>query len=178
MYPTTVPEIDAHLRRASTTVNDHKSNLVFVRQLVGGSCGTIAALHALMNGIAAQDIPASSALHELVHSSVEEDSRDGDQSVMDRSNHVVENSQIRRAHEVAAAACGRATTASVVGQRQGRHFLTLVKSHDGILWELDGRRKRPVCRGKNKDAIAEVQAILETAVDVYFGFALLALVPV
>ena len=174
MYPTTVPEVDAHLRRPSATFEDSQPNIFFIRQLVGGSCGTIAALHALVNGIANRDIPTSSALHGLLDSAAEEN--DNEQSVTGRSCLVIENSQIRRAHKIAAAGA-RTTTASFTGQRQGASFLTFVKSPEGLLWELDGRRENPVCRGK-KDAITEVQDILKTAVNVHFGFVLLALVPV
>ena len=178
MYPTTVPEIESHLHRtaASSACGCDSSNVFFVRQLIGGSCGTIAALHAMINGITEKEIPATSPLHEIIESLDKHLRDDFDNTVLHRSRGVVENVVLQRAHEIASGTTG-AQVVRCAGQRQGRHFLTFFKSPEGILWELDGRRKFPVCRGSHKDVMVEVQGILQKAPDIHFGFALLALVP-
>ena len=71
-----------------------------------------------------------------------------------------------------------------VGQRQGRHFLTLVH-RQGTLWELDGRRDAPTRLGTTHertfwmDAMVRVQEILESTRDpsIHARCCLMALVP-
>lgn len=166
LYPT-LPELEAHLRRKSDS-NSCSFDGFFVRQLVGGSCLTIAALHALMNGI--PEIPKGSVLSELIQTECDVSDKE---SLRRRSLDVVEHPSIRRGHAMAA----RNLATSQAGQRQGRHFIVFVKK-DGALWELDGRREWPMCRG-SIDAVSAVQGILAASSDrrVHFDVSLLALVP-
>jgi hypothetical protein len=144
LYPTTILEIETHLRRTPAPLRcdtsdgafDQSDDVFFARQFIGGSCGTIAALHALINGIPDSDIPTNSPLREL-GASVEDNSPTNHEPKAQsrRSRLIVENVQIQRAHEIAAAAAQRPKNAKVLrGQRQGRHYLTFVKGPDGALW--------------------------------------------
>lgn len=174
LYPT-IPDIEAYLRRPTNASDDAPMdgsiprNLFFVRQLVGGSCGAIAALHAFLNAVA---IPSGSPLQDFVE-------RDGysmeEAAILRRSRQVVDNPSMREAHRRAAGPSSSSN--SQKGQRQGRHFLTFIQ-RNGRLWELDGRREAPVCRGR-QDFGSHMQGILMSTVDprVHFGSSVLALVP-
>lgn len=44
------------------------------------------------------------------------------------------------------------------GDKLGQHFVAFVKGDDGRLWELEGSRKGPICRGtlgEDEDVLSE-----------------------
>jgi ubiquitin carboxyl-terminal hydrolase L3 len=211
LYPTTL-HLEHYLRRNDDTMTDNnmnavssstttttttdgaitmpkipKKNVVFLRQLVGGTCGTIAVVHALANclmnhhneNITGGVFPEDSILAELWRDAMaanddeENDENEHEIQIMRRSRHFVESKQVQAARQAALAAMRRpegssTNRASAAGIRQGRHFITFVHLH-GMLVELDGRRPRPVGRRLTTgptflvDAAAEITTMLTTA---------------
>lgn len=186
LYPTTDKEIDLYLKRNDTASLNVSRDVHFRRQLVGGTCGTIAVFHAIANSTQCRDgISPESLLNELLKETVEDNN---DDAVMNRSRRFAESARVQKAHDAAVATgfCDGISTRPAAGQRQGRHFITFVNSHD-ILLELDGRRSKPVvCRTTTsaatflKDAAAEVKAIVATTQDssIHIRCSLVALVPI
>lgn len=180
LYPTTIPEINAYLRRTDSAPLQCPSNVVFLRQLVGGTCATIAVVHAVTNATSCHeaisaDSPLANALKEASHRN----------DLMCRSRHFVECAAVRNAHQAAVMATINVHgTTCRAGQRQGRHFLAFV-NRNGNLLELDGRRDAPVSRSTTSadtflsDAAAEVRGIVASTNDssVHVRCSLVALVP-
>jgi len=177
LHPT-IPDVEKYLRRPTPaiTIRTDPPSLFFARQLVGGSCGTIAVLHALMNVFDKDTIPNDSPLQGLVEN---DDYSTENAAILQRSQRVVGNASIQDAHRVAAGQGRKESTKSLAGQRQGRHFVTFVKNDEELLWELDGRRDHPVCRGSNATFLSEIKSILTSTDDpkVHFGSSVVALVP-
>jgi Ubiquitin carboxyl-terminal hydrolase, family 1 len=181
LYPTT-PELEQYgLRRRNEDAQHHHAtekaptNVVFLRQVVGGTCGTIAAVHALANCLlqynndivnnnngVADLFPTDSILSYLLKDAatsrvaahddaIDENDDSNTSTIMRRSRAFIESKQVRAAHQAAIAAVQRkdpsSATPAAAGIRQGRHFITYIHWH-GMLVELDGRRPMPVvCQG-------------------------------
>eukprot|EP00977_Amphora_coffeiformis_P004533 scaffold978_cov164-Amphora_coffeaeformis.AAC.4 len=175
LYPT-LPALETYRQRPAIHSDKRNSTkLFFLRQLMGGSCGTIAALHALVNGIQQQEDKLPEPLVEIWESEYSVDPGD----ILQRSKRLLlDTTRIRQAHLLAAAAGGDGTSGQV-GQRQGRHFITFVR-RSNTLWELDGRREEgPLCRG-NVDLWTEVRNLLLRAENhprIHYETSVLALVP-
>jgi len=69
----------------------------------------------------------------------------------DRARLIEESEALEQAHQ--AAASGGETAAPQAGEDVDLHYVCFVKSErdGGNLWELDGRRKGPLCRGQLGD---------------------------
>ena len=130
----------------------------FVRQLRGGTCGTVAALHALVHSpdqaahvlrreleeegeeaAVAEEVEAEAA----AVAPVDADSR----RVLRCSRRLLRSPRIRAAHDLAAGATS--AVRATAGERQGRHFVTWVPHYSTELNRaelvlLDGRRVRPI----------------------------------
>ena len=155
------------------------SAVCFLRQRRGGTCGTIAALHALVNGAKAlprdrESVLGPSLCAELL---LHEHDKDADDDAMEeqasrdlcelRSQRLLASSTIRAAHN----RCAVATSAAAgrAGVRQGRHFVAFVRASDRLVL-CDGRREAPVDCGPTsaisfpRDA-ANLVADLAAAVD-------------
>ena len=116
----------------------------FARQTVGGTCGTVALLNALLNA-------PGVALPEL--------GIEGDRPT---AAAVLAAPAVRAAHDRAAGAAGSAEA----GRRQGRHFVALVKVAKDYLW-LDGKRSGPVGAGprSKKGAKRELRKLVDAVLD-------------
>lgn len=137
-YPTT-ESAEAHLRGLGSPAAP--SPAVLLRQLAGGTCGTVAALHALANNVAPLGVPPEAPLRrELLL-----DGADG----AERSRRVLASAAVREAHMRCAASS--AVAAGRPGERQGRHFLTLLHT-GGVLTMLDGRREAAIGCGATSPA--------------------------
>ena len=190
LYPTTVA-VQAHLDALEARAPRTMSAAIFFRQLYGGTCGTLATLHAVVNG--ARALPAADALlgvtlrtELLLDEAAAEGVAAAERLIERRSHAVLASAAIRLAHERAAIASSAATARA--GERQGRHFLTFV-AVDGRLILLDGRRHAPIdCGGTSEEgflahAVAEVRGLFAAAANDHDGtgsdhhaFSLMALV--
>lgn len=197
LYPTSTAA-QAHLdslAAAATTPSRERdaSSLLFLRQLRGGTCGTVATLHALVNGaraVASSQRPKGSQVHLDQHLDQSSSSRllgqrlcedllllhaEGEASCVEdagelcarRSRALLASRTIRAAHDESAVRSR--TNQARTGERQGRHFVTLVPLH-GRLMLLDGRRDAPIDCGITTsaqtflaDAAGRVRALIAAA---------------
>lgn len=185
LYPT-VTEAEEYLRRKVPS-SPSPSDVFFARQTVGGTCGTIAVMHALVNSIddLGEAVAPDSVLLSDFMDDKQHDSLDKDDVVERRSQRLLDSEVIRKAHQAAYETAAGSNKTPAAGQRQGRHFITFVHM-DGSLVELDGRRTAPACRGATcastflHDAAAEVRSIVAAVEDPLhqLQFSLFALVPI
>lgn len=151
----------------------------FLRQRVGGVCGTIAILHALVNG--ARSLPHRDGDALLGRTLSEELLLDEDEDTATpplkadaaavcerRTQALLTSAALRAAHERAATAADGHAAARARGVRQGRHFVTLTFTGTRLLL-LDGRRALPVDCGTTtpstflEDAAALVARLMAAA---------------
>jgi len=139
---------------SSTTTK--MDDLCFFHQIIGGTCGTIAVIHALVNGVKKDNvlfktfIPVdnnkSSLLRKLMMMATNNDDEEGEGTSKQSSSHqLIEMPELHEAHDRCAIAT--ATKPGIRGQKQGRHFVCFIE-HEGSLVMLDGRRQGPVQYGK------------------------------
>ena len=137
-YPTVAAAegfLDAYAKAAGADDCFH------LRQLNGGSCGTIAVLHALLNCPGELEAMSNDLRRNLFG--------DGEEEEVVPSLQLVESPLIRDAHLQCVSASSAATAEA--GVRQGRHYLTFVRRRvNGTesLLVLDGRRDAPINCGE------------------------------
>ena len=112
------------------------SSVFFMKQSVGNACGTVAILHSLLNNSDQIDIGeyARNFKEECAGKSAEE-----------RAKALETNSLIAEKH--ADAASSGQTAAPSADEKVNLHFVAFV-SVNGVLYELDGRKERPVHWGE------------------------------
>ena len=123
--------------------------VLWFRQTIGNTCGTMAALHAVSNGAARRHVVPGSSLDALLNDAVA-------LGPEPRAKLLYDSQALEDAH--AAAATLGDTKAPLASDPIGNHFIALVKADDGNLWELNGGMRGPVCRGplgKDEDALSE-----------------------
>lgn len=139
------------------------NDVVWFKQTIRNACGLIGLLHAITNGGARDHIVTGSDLDKLFKQAVPLTDPD------ERAD-LLYNSQALEAAHATAAAKGD-TSAPDAEATVDLHFVAFVKDNNtGDLWELDGRRKGPINRGKlgpEEDVLSEkgqrlgVQAFLK-----------------
>ncbi|KDE84402.1 ubiquitin hydrolase UCHL1 [Aspergillus oryzae 100-8] len=129
--------------------------VMWFKQTIRNACGLIGLLHAVSNGEARKQVLPGSDLDGLL--------RDAEPlSPIDRANLLYESKALESAHADAAKLGD--TTAPQAEDSVDLHFVAFVKGVDGRLWELDGRRKGPLERGKldeDEDALSEMRSSWE-----------------
>ncbi|KAL8807295.1 MAG: hypothetical protein Q9182_000800 [Xanthomendoza sp. 2 TL-2023] len=127
--------------------------VIWFRQTIRNACGMIGLLHAACNGGAREMIAPSSDLANLVADAIPLDPPA-------RARLLESSPSIARAH--ASAAAKGDTVAPSAEDKIDLHFVAFVKSAENNLWELDGRRRGPLNRGKLG---AEDDVLSEKALD-------------
>ncbi|MCJ1469612.1 ubiquitinyl hydrolase 1 [Pseudocyphellaria aurata] len=113
--------------------------VLWFRQTIGNACGMMGLLHSACNGGARDLIATNTPLAELIASAIP-------LPPTPRSKLIETSTAIAEAH--AAAAAQGDTAAPLASANVEHHFVAFIKSAQGNLWELDGRRKGPLNRGK------------------------------
>ena len=113
--------------------------VLWFRQTIRNACGVMGLLHATANGPARNFVEDGSPLDTLLKRAV-------DLGPEDRAKLLETDTALAQAH-LAAAERGD-TTAPEASDDTDLHYVCFVKTDDGTLWELDGRRKGPVSRGQ------------------------------
>ncbi|KAJ5674252.1 Ubiquitin carboxyl-terminal hydrolase isozyme L3 [Penicillium macrosclerotiorum] len=130
--------------------------VTWFKQTIRNACGLIGLLHAVSNGEARKHVIPGSDLATLLQEA------EG-LAPMARADLLYASKALESAHADAAKLGD--TAAPDAENSVDLHFVAFVKGTDGVLWELDGRRKGPLARGKLKpeeDALSE--AALELGV--------------
>lgn len=135
----------------------------FMRQYVGNACGTVAAMHALMNN-RAQLTVGSGPLHELMGPSDSGDANadDGCDSEQQPAGaerlgaRLSSSAGLMQASETSARL--GSTPAPERGVDADYHYICFVQAHDGCLYELDGTKPTPINHGPIKQGLLQESA--------------------
>ncbi|KAI1134351.1 ubiquitin carboxyl-terminal hydrolase [Hypoxylon sp. FL0543] len=116
--------------------------VLWFKQTIRNACGLMGLLHAVANGPARNFVEPNTPLDNLIKASVP-------LPPAERSALLERTPELAAAHHEAAS---RGATAAPDAQDDvDLHYVCFVKTEDGTLWELDGRRKGPIARGKLDD---------------------------
>jgi len=135
--------------------------VVWFKQTIRNACGLIGLLHVISNGAAVAHIIPGSDLANLLHEAIP-------LPPAERAELLYHSQVLEAAH--AKAATKGDTAAPDAHASVDLHFVAFVKDARGDLWELDGRRKGPLNRGRlgaDEDVLSErgqelgVQAFLK-----------------
>merc|ERR1712008_516790 len=101
LYPTTT-EAEEHLRRGvevqlGEALPESKAKVFFLRQLAGGTCGTIAVLHAIANNLT--ELGSGAVRPEMPLTALLKDIADGEDTTLVRSQQLLESTALRAAQE-------------------------------------------------------------------------------
>ncbi|KAK7208602.1 ubiquitin carboxyl-terminal hydrolase [Myxozyma melibiosi] len=122
--------------------------VIWLKQTIGNACGTYAVLHALLNAPSLTFTPSSllaTYKHDLPPLSLPA-----------RTAYIESSTALRTQH--AAVASDGETAAPAAEDDTNLHFVAFVKTQDGVLYELDGRRKGPIERARlaeDEDVLSE-----------------------
>ncbi|KAI1211021.1 ubiquitin carboxyl-terminal hydrolase [Annulohypoxylon truncatum] len=117
--------------------------VIWYKQTIRNACGLMGLLHAVSNGPARGFVEPNTPLQNLITASVP-------LPPAQRSALLEQTRELATAHHEAASQ--GATAAPDARDDVDLHYVCFVKTEDGTLWELDGRRKGPIARGKLDDA--------------------------
>jgi len=114
--------------------------VIWFKQTIGNACGSIGALHCLMNGPVADLIPPNSTLERLRDAAIPLKREE-------RAAMLHNDAEFDAAHQ---ACIYDGDTLPIDAHHMGQHFVAFVIAH-GHLWELEGCRKGPIDRGAVED---------------------------
>ncbi|XP_061107600.1 ubiquitin carboxyl-terminal hydrolase isozyme L1-like isoform X1 [Conger conger] len=137
LFPLT-PQHEAYREKQTEAMGDsHKpeSEVYFIKQTVGNSCGTLGLLHAVANNAHILEFEAGSVIKKFLDDTAS-------MSADDRAKWLETNQEIQAAHEEVAAE----GQCQVDPDKVNFHFITFI-SVVGQLYELDGRLDYPVNHG-------------------------------
>ena len=123
--------------------------VTWFKQTIRNACGLIGLLHAIANGEPREHVKPGSDLDKLLKEAE-------NLAPAQRADLLYESKALESAHADAAKLGD--TAAPAADDNVDLHFVSFVKGNDGTLWELDGRRKGPLARGKlaeSEDALSE-----------------------
>ena len=120
----------------------------FTYQTVPNACGTIAVIHSVMNNLNHVRIIPDSWMSTFIEKSQT-------MTAQERADYIESNDEIQEIHEDAAVE----DTTPMLEEDEMNHFIAFV-AHDGKLWELDGRKPRPICHGPTTDVLASTVKVL------------------
>lgn len=123
--------------------------VTWFKQTIRNACGLIGLLHAVSNGEPRRHVIPGSDLETLLKEAE-------NLAPAQRADLLYESKALESAHADAAKLGD--TAAPEAEDNVDLHFVAFVKGVDGTLWELDGRRKGPLARGKlgeDEDALSE-----------------------
>ncbi|KAH0645826.1 hypothetical protein KY284_033710 [Solanum tuberosum] len=155
LYPlTSQSEAERVQQDSETKVQDPTSTIYFMKQTVGNACGTIGLLHAIGNITSEIKLDEGSFLNKFFKSTACMDP-------MERASFLESDREIEVAHSVAATAGDTEVPVNV-----DTHFICFT-CVDGQLYELDGRKSRPISHGAStpcsllQDAAKVIQKMMQ-----------------
>lgn len=115
--------------------------VVWFKQTIKNACGLYGVLHSITNGAARAQITPGSDLESLYKAAVP-------LSPVERADLLYNSKALESAHSKAAV-LGDTEAPDAYSDSVEHHYVAFVKDENtGELWELDGRRKGPINRGK------------------------------
>ena len=123
--------------------------VLWFKQTIGNACGLYGLLHAVGNGESRSLVESGSELDTLLANAIELEPGK-------RSSLLEQSDALESAHK-AAAVQGDSSVPRAEDPIE-LHYVCFVKSKEGNLWEMDGRRKGPLLRGKlaeDEDVLSE-----------------------
>ncbi|KAL7627850.1 ubiquitinyl hydrolase 1 [Parahypoxylon ruwenzoriense] len=124
------------------TGSGSREPVLWFKQTIRNACGLMGLLHAVSNGPARNFVEPNTPLSTLIASSIP-------LAPAARSALLERTPELASAH--AEAAQQGATAAPDARDDVDLHYVCFVRGDDGTLWELDGRRKGPIARGRLPD---------------------------
>ena len=121
------------------TASGANEPVTWFKQTIRNACGLIGLLHAVANGETRKHILPGSDMDTLL--------REAQDLPPDQRADLLYDSKALESAHADAAKLGD-TSAPQAEDDVDLHFVAFVKSDDGRLWELDGRRKGPLERGQ------------------------------
>ncbi|KAJ9669565.1 ubiquitinyl hydrolase 1 [Coniosporium apollinis] len=115
-----------------------EEEVIWYKQTIGNACGLIGLLHGVSNGEARSYIEPNTNLSKLLADAIP-------LKPAARAELLYESQALESAHQ--SAASGGQTAAPAAEDSIDLHYVCFVKSENGHLWEMDGRRKGPINRG-------------------------------
>ena len=128
-----------------------KEPVIWFQQTVIDGCGFIGLLHCLCNGVPSQMITSGSELAQFIDKATP-------LHMLDRATLLGETESLYELSEAAAVKGDTEVVKRDALDKPKNHFLALVQSKNGVLWELEGARKGPLNRGslsEGNDALSD-----------------------
>jgi len=153
LYPLT-NESEAERVKEDSVEKDYNKNVYFTKQTVGNACGTVGLLHAIGNVTSQIELREDSFLDRFYKATANMDPTE-------RALFLEKDTEMETAHSVAATAGDTEASDNV-----DTHFICF-SCVDGELFELDGRRARPVSHGPSspntllQDAAKVIKGMIE-----------------
>jgi len=119
--------------------NTRPENVFWMKQTIGNACGTIAIMHALANLRQQCGLSADGKLAEFLDE-VKADTPEETGRKLEASE------EIANLHASTSIAANNQTAAPDAEQKLDDHFIALIHV-DGSIYELDGRKNRPINHG-------------------------------
>lgn len=150
LYPLT--EVQNQYQDAPETIAKDCQDVWFIRQRIGNACGTIALLHALLNGSRDMFVP-NSWLDQFAGMT---------QSLtpLERAELLEQDNQIAQLHDQATSSEENVTNRGSLDDDLITHFIALVQVN-GKLYELDGRKEGPICHGPCHNLLVDACAVVQ-----------------
>ncbi|RKF63477.1 Ubiquitin carboxyl-terminal hydrolase isozyme L3 [Erysiphe neolycopersici] len=114
-------------------------DVIWYKQTIRNACGIMAILHAASNGESRKFIKSDSDLDKLIKQAIP-------LGPIERADLIYNFEALETAHQDAAyqgQSCAPRAEEDI-----DLHYVCFTKGEDNVLWELDGRRKGPLNRGK------------------------------
>lgn len=159
LYPLTDEFEAARARQGNFDKEDKQagSNVYFMKQTVGNACGTVALLHAVGNNLSRVALMQGSYFERFFEATQK-------LTPEERATALEKDDEIENVHSVAASAGD--TAPPDINTSVDLHFICFV-CVDGGLFELDGRRSKPIHHGSSspetllQDSVKVIKSFIE-----------------
>ncbi|OHT08735.1 Ubiquitin carboxyl-terminal hydrolase isozyme L3 [Tritrichomonas foetus] len=120
----------------------------FTLQTVSNACGAIGVIHSIMNNLNNVKIVENSWFSKFA-------TKTANLTQIERAATIYNDSELFTLHEEAAN-----KSDIPIPDNVDTHFVTFTQV-DGKLWELDGRKPRPICHGDVKDLLLDTLEVIQ-----------------
>lgn len=154
LYPLT--KVQTSYADPPETVKTDSKDVWFIKQRIGNACGTIALLHAMLNG--PKDRFASDSWLSSFATATDS------MTPLERAEHLEGDKQIAEKHDQATSSERNSTSRGSLEDNVLTHFVALVEVN-GELFELDGRKAGPVSHGPCENLLVDACKVIKKFMD-------------